>query len=248
MASRPGFELKRRNRRTGAHLPAIARFQSRSLPSAAIPIPRSRKTRTSFSTSNVEQEACPLNLAPTRARRPCWRSAMRSQCFCWKPRFKKEDFAEVSSRWKNLGAVAHARAASDATARINGGLRNRDRARHAQAMTSVRAGGSSSGRRDRTTTGIIHTRRIRALFSSDPKVGERLVADMMTLNRSLSIKTACSRGLKLLGPPDRRSVVVMTIKCRLSRRLAGPHPLEVALSACRVRSPFPSPQHYYGRC
>src|SRR6266496_2245580 len=122
-------------------LPAIARFQVKIIAICGDADSTLAKNAHVFLDVNIEQEACPLNLAPT------------------------------SSTTVMLPREALALVASDT--RIRDVLKS---------MTAVRAGAAVIADTDGKLLGIFTHGDFARHFQNDPKVGERLVADLMTLN------------------------------------------------------------------
>ena len=99
-------------------LPAIARFQVRSSRCAAMPNRPWRKRRDIVLDVNVEQEACPLNLAPTSSTTVMLALGDALAMVLLEARgFQERGFREVSSGRNGWPQFAHARPSSHAAAR-----------------------------------------------------------------------------------------------------------------------------------
>lgn len=165
-------------------LPAIARFQVKIIALSGNPKSTLAKTAHVFLDVNVEQEACPLNLAPTSSTTAMLALGDALAMVLLEARgFQKEDFAKfhpggVIGR-SLLMRVHQVMRPRDAMALVSPKTPIRD---VLNAMTSVRAGAAVVAGEDRQLLGIFTHGDFARHFQSDPKVGERLVADLMTLN------------------------------------------------------------------
>src|SRR5437588_1178741 len=133
---------------------------------------------------NIQQEACPLNLAPTSSTTVMLALGDALAMVLLEARgFKKEDFAKfhpggmigrsLLTRVHQIMRPREAMALVSPNAPIREVLK---------AMTSVRAGAAVVAGEDRQLLGIFTHGDFVRHFQNDSKVGERLVADLMTLN------------------------------------------------------------------
>jgi arabinose-5-phosphate isomerase len=133
---------------------------------------------------NVEQEACPLNLAPTSSTTVMLALGDALAMVLLEARgFQKEDFAKFHPagmigrslllRVHQIMRPRSALALVRPTANIRDVL---------EAMTAVRAGAAVVAGEDEQLLGIFTHGDFVRHFQTDPRVGERLVADLMTLN------------------------------------------------------------------
>ena len=165
-------------------LPAIARFQVKII--AVCGDPRSTLAQNAhvLLDVNVEQEACPLNLAPTSSTTVMLALGDALAMVLLEARgFNKEDFA----RFHPAGMVGRS-----LLMRVHQVMRPRESMAVVstdapirevlKAMTNVRAGAAVVTGEDRKLVGIFTHGDFARNFQSDPKIGERLVADLMTLN------------------------------------------------------------------
>jgi arabinose-5-phosphate isomerase len=165
-------------------LPAIARFQVKII--AICGEPKSTLTQNAhvFLDVNIEQEACPLNLAPTSSTTVMLALGDALAMVLLEARgFNKEDFAKfhpagVIGR-SLLMRVHQVMRPRDAMAVVSTDTPIRE---VLKAMTSVRAGAAVVAGDDKQLLGIFTHGDFARHFQSDPKIGERLVADLMTLN------------------------------------------------------------------
>jgi arabinose-5-phosphate isomerase len=133
---------------------------------------------------NIEQEACPLNLAPTSSTTVMLALGDALAMVLLEARgFNKEDFAKfhpagVIGR-SLLMRVHQIMRPPEAMAIVSTDVPIRD---VLKAMTSVRAGAAVVTGEDRQLLGIFTHGDFVRHFQSDSKIGERLVADLMTLN------------------------------------------------------------------
>src|SRR6476620_170402 len=133
---------------------------------------------------NVEQEACPLNLAPTSSTTVMLALGDALAMVLLEARgFQKEDFAKFHPsgmigrslllRVHQIMRPRSALALVRPTANIRAVL---------EAMTAVRAGAAVVAGEDEQLLGIFTHGDFVRHFQTDPRVGERIVADLMTLN------------------------------------------------------------------
>ncbi len=158
-------------------LPAIARFQVKIIAMCAT----LAKNAHVVLDVNVEQEACPLNLAPTSSTTAMLALGDAIAMVLLEARgFKKEDFAKFHPGGKIgrslLIRVHQLMRPRESMAVVLPPATVRD---VLKAMTSVRAGAGVVAGEDRQLLGIFPHGDFARHF---PKVGERLVADLMTLN------------------------------------------------------------------
>jgi arabinose-5-phosphate isomerase len=165
-------------------LPAIARFQVKIIALSGDPSSTLAKNAHVFLDVSIEQEACPLNLAPTSSTTVMLALGDALAMVLLEARgFKKEDFAKFHPggmigrsllvRVHQIMRPAQSMALVSPQTSIREVLR---------AMTSVRAGAAVVAGEDRQLLGIFTHGDFARYFQSDPKVGERQVADLMTLN------------------------------------------------------------------
>jgi len=165
-------------------LPAIARFQVRIIAICGDPNSTLAKNAHVLLDVNIEQEACPLNLAPTSSTTVMLALGDALAMVLLEARgFNKEDFAKFHPGGKIgrslLMRVHQIMRPRDAMAVVSSDAVIRD---VLKAMTSVRAGAAVVADGDGRLIGIFTHGDFVRNFQSDPKVGERLVADLMTLN------------------------------------------------------------------
>jgi arabinose-5-phosphate isomerase len=133
---------------------------------------------------NIEQEACPLNLAPTSSTTVMLALGDALAMVLLEARgFQKEDFAKFHPggmvgrslllRVEQIMRPREALALVAADAPVRSVL---------QTMTRVRAGAAVVADGDGQLVGIFTHGDFVRHFQTDPRVGERLVADLMTLN------------------------------------------------------------------
>jgi arabinose-5-phosphate isomerase len=165
-------------------LPAIARFQVKIIAICGDADSTLAKNAHVLLDVNVEQEACPLNLAPTSSTTAMLALGDALAMVLLEARgFNKEDFAKFHPGGKigrSLLIPVHqimrprtvmAIVAPDALIRDV-----------LKAMTSVRAGAAVVTHSDGKLAGIFTHGDFVRHFQSDSKVGERVVSDLMTLN------------------------------------------------------------------
>src|ERR687887_2351249 len=165
-------------------LPAIARFQVRIIAICGDPKSTLAQNAHVCLDVNVEKEACPLNLAPTSSTTVMLALGDALAMVLLEARgFNKEDFAKFHPSGKIgrslLMRVHQVMRPREAMALVAPDTTIREVLR---AMTSVRAGAAVVAGEDRQLLGIFTHGDFARHFQSDPKVGERLVADLMTLN------------------------------------------------------------------
>jgi arabinose-5-phosphate isomerase len=165
-------------------LPAIARFQVGVIAMGGDPASTLAQNCDVFLDVNVEQEACPLNLAPTSSTTAMLALGDALAMVLLEARgFQKEDFAKFHPGG-NLGRslllrvrqIMRPRSAL-AVVRPNATIRT-----VLEAMTAVRAGAAVVAGEDEQLLGIFTHGDFVRYFQADSRVGERLVADLMTLN------------------------------------------------------------------
>jgi arabinose-5-phosphate isomerase len=165
-------------------LPAIARFQVKIIALCGDAKSTLVQNAHVFLDVNVEQEACPLNLAPTSSTTAMLALGDALAMVLLEARgFQKEDFAKFHPG----GLVARS-----LLLRVHQIMRPREAMALVRpdttvrevlsAMTGVRTGAAVVAGEDRQLLGIFTHGDFVRHFQSDSKVGERLVADLMTLN------------------------------------------------------------------
>src|SRR4029077_538111 len=165
-------------------LPAIARFQVKIIAICGDADSTLAKNAHVFLDVNIEQEACPLNLAPTSSTTVMLALGDALAMVLLEARgFQKEDFAKFHPagmigrslllRVHQIMRPRSALALVRPTANIRAVL---------EAMTAVRAGAAVVAGEDEQLLGIFTHGDFVRHFQTDPRVGERLVADLMTLN------------------------------------------------------------------
>jgi arabinose-5-phosphate isomerase len=165
-------------------LPAIARFQVKIIAICGDANSTLAQNSHVFLDVNVEQEACPLNLAPTSSTTVMLALGDALAMVLLEARgFQKEDFAKFHPAGmvgRSLLMRVHqvmrprqalALVASDTPVRAV-----------LKSMTDVRAGAAVIADADGKLVGIFTHGDFVRHFQTDPKIGERLVADLMTLN------------------------------------------------------------------
>jgi arabinose-5-phosphate isomerase len=165
-------------------LPAIARFRVRIIAICGDANSTLAKNAHVLLDVNVEQEACPLNLAPTSSTTVMLALGDALAMVLLEARgFDKEGFAKFHPGGKIgrslLMRVHQIMRPRDAMAVVSPDLVIRD---VLKAMTSVRTGAAVVADGDGRLMGIFTHGDFVRNFQSDPKVGGRLVADLMTLN------------------------------------------------------------------
>jgi arabinose-5-phosphate isomerase len=165
-------------------LPAIARFQVKIIAMCGHPKSTLAQNAHVILDVNVEQEACPLNLAPTSSTTAMLALGDALAMVLLEARgFQKEDFA----RFHPGGMIGRS-----LLVRVHQIMRPRDALALVapnepirsvlKAMTSVRAGAAIVAGENGKLLGIFTHGDFARNFQSDSKIGERLVADLMTLN------------------------------------------------------------------
>src|SRR5438045_6131650 len=165
-------------------LPAIARFQARVIAFCGDPKSTLAQNAHVFLNVNIEQEACPLNLAPTLSTTVMLALGDALAMVLLEARgFNKEDFAKFHPAGligrSLLMRVHQIMRPREAMAIVSTNTSIRD---VLKAMTNVRAGAAVVAGEDRQLLGIFTHGDFVRHFQSDSKIGERLVADLMTLN------------------------------------------------------------------
>ena len=165
-------------------LPAITRFQVRIIAICGDPKSTLAQNAHVCLDVNVEQEACPLNLAPTSSTTVMLALGDALAMVLLEARgFNKEDFAKFHPGGmigrSMLMRVHQVMRPRDAMAIVATDTPIRDVLR---AMTSVRAGAAVVTGEDNQLLGIFTHGDFVRHFQSDSRIGERLVADLMTLN------------------------------------------------------------------
>src|SRR5438874_6786909 len=165
-------------------LPAIARFQVKIIAICGDANSTLAQNAHVFLDVNVEQEACPLNLAPTSSTTVMLALGDALAMVLLEARgFQKEDFA----KFHPAGMVGRS-----LLMRVHQIMRPRESMAVVatdtpirevlKAMTSVRAGAAVVAGDDRQLLGIFTHGDFVRHFQADSKIGERLVADLLTLN------------------------------------------------------------------
>ena len=165
-------------------LPAIARFQVRIIAICSDSKSTLAQNAHLFLDANIEQEACPLNLAPTSSTTVMLALGDALAMVLLEARgFNKEHFAKFHpggmigrSMLTRVHQIMRPRQAM-AVVSTNASVRD-----VLKAMTSVRAGAAVVIGEDEELLGIFTHGDFVRHFQSDPRIGERLVADLMTLN------------------------------------------------------------------
>jgi arabinose-5-phosphate isomerase len=165
-------------------LPAIARFQVGVIAICGAADSTLAQSCDVFLDVNVEQEACPLNLAPTSSTTVMLALGDALAMVLLEARgFQKEDFARfhpggmvgrslllrVHQIMRPRSSLALVRPETPVRAVL-------------EAMTAVRAGAAVVAGEDERLLGIFTHGDFVRQFQTDPRVGERLVADLMTIN------------------------------------------------------------------
>src|SRR6266498_1854701 len=165
-------------------LPAITRFQVRIIAVCGNPKSTLAQNAHVCLDVNVEKEACPLNLAPTSSTTVMLALGDALAMVLLETRgFNKEDFAKFHPGGmigrSMLMRVHQVMRPREAMAIVATDTPIRDVLR---AMTSVRAGAAVVTGDDNQLLGIFTHGDFVRHFQSDSRIGERLVADLMTLN------------------------------------------------------------------
>ena len=165
-------------------LPAIARFQVKIIAMCGDPKSVLAQNAHLCLDVNIEQEACPLNLAPTSSTTVMLALGDALAMVLLEARgFDKEDFAKfhpggmigrsMLTRVHQIMRPRESMAIVSADAPIRDVLK---------AMTGVRTGAAVVTGEDQELLGIFTHGDFVRHFQSDSRIGERLVADLMTLN------------------------------------------------------------------
>src|ERR1700730_13154958 len=165
-------------------LPAITRFQVKIIAMCGDANSTLAKNAHVFLDVNIEQEACPLNLAPTSSTTVMLVLGDALAMVLLEARgFKKEDFAKFHPGGM-VGRSLLLRVQQIMRPREAMALVSPDTPIRAvlKAMTDVRAGAAVVAGQDRQLLGIFTHGDFARHFQADSKIGERLVADLMTLN------------------------------------------------------------------
>src|SRR5437016_6633880 len=165
-------------------LPAIARFQVKIIAICGDADSTLARNAHVVLDVNVEQEACPLNLAPTSSTTAMLALGDALAMVLLEARgFNKEDFAKFHPGGKIgrslLMRVHQVMRPREAMAVVPPSATIRD---VLKAMTSVRAGAAVVAGEDRQLLGIFTHGDFAGAFPSDPQVGVRFVEELMTLN------------------------------------------------------------------
>jgi arabinose-5-phosphate isomerase len=165
-------------------LPAIGRFQVKIIAICGDASSTLAQNAHVVLDVNVEQEACPLNLAPTSSTTVMLALGDALAMVLLEARgFQKEDFAKFHPAGmvgrSLLMRVHQIMRPREALALVQSDARIRD---VLKAMSAVRAGAAVVADAEGRLLGIFTHGDFARNFQTDPKVGERLVADLMTLN------------------------------------------------------------------
>jgi arabinose-5-phosphate isomerase len=165
-------------------LPAIARFQVKIIVMCGDADSTLAKNAHIVLDVNVEQEACPLNLAPTSSTTAMLALGDAIAMVLLEARgFKKEDFAKFHPGGKIgrslLIPVHQIMRPKSVMAIVSPEVLVRDTLK---AMTDVRAGAAVVTDSNGKLAGIFTHGDFVRHFQTDSKVGERIVSDLMTLN------------------------------------------------------------------
>lgn len=165
-------------------LPAIARFQVKIIALCGDAKSTLAQNAQVFLDVNIEQEACPLNLAPTSSTTVMLALGDALAMVLLEARgFNKEDFAKFHpagmigrSLLMRVHQVMRPREAMAV-------VRPEERVREVlKRMSAVRAGAAVVAGDDRQLAGIFTHGDFARHFQTDPRIGDRVVADLMTLN------------------------------------------------------------------
>src|SRR5438477_4446289 len=165
-------------------LPAIARFQVKIIAICGDSNSTLAQNAHVFLDVNIEQEACPLNLAPTSSTTVMLAVGDGLAMVLLEARgFNKEDFAKFHPAGmvgrSLLMRVHQVMRSREAMAVVATDAAIRD---VLKAMTQVRAGAAVVIDNNQQLVGIFTHGDFVRHFQSDPRVGERVVADLMTLS------------------------------------------------------------------
>ncbi len=165
-------------------LPALTRFQVGVIAMCGVRDSTLAQNCDVFLDVNVEQEACPLNLAPTSSTTVMLALGDALAMVLLEARgFQKEDFAKFHPGG-TLGRSLLLRVRQIMRPRAALALVRPDANIHAvlEMMTSRRAGAAVVAGPDEKLLGIFTHGDFVRHFQADPRIGERLVVDLMTLN------------------------------------------------------------------
>jgi arabinose-5-phosphate isomerase len=165
-------------------LPALARFQVGVIAMCGDSNSTLGQNCDVFLDVNIEQEACPLNLAPTSSTTAMLVLGDALAMVLLEARgFQKEDFAKFHPGGM-VGRSLLVRVHQIMRPRTAVALVRPDQNIRAvlETMTSLRAGAAVVTGDDEQLLGIFTHGDFVRQFQTDPRVGERLVADLMTLN------------------------------------------------------------------
>ena len=165
-------------------LPAIGRFQVKIIAICGDANSTLAQNSHVFLDVNVEQEACPLNLAPTSSTTVMLALGDALAMVLLEARgFQKKDFAKFHPA-RMVGRSLLMRVHQVMRPRQALALVASDTPVRAvlKSMTDVRAGAAVIADAEGKLVGIFTHGDFVRHFQSDPKIGERLVADLMTLN------------------------------------------------------------------
>lgn len=165
-------------------LPAIARFQVKIIAMCGQAKSTLAQNAHVCLDVNIEQEACPLNLAPTSSTTVMLALGDALAMVLLEARgFDKEDFAKFHPAGmigrSLLMRVHQVMRPARAMAVVRPDTIIRD---VLKAMMTVRAGAAVVASEDRHLAGIFTHGDFARHFQNDPRIGERVVADLMTLN------------------------------------------------------------------
>jgi arabinose-5-phosphate isomerase len=165
-------------------LPALTRFQVRLIAICGNAKSTLAQNCEIFLDVNIEHEACPLNLAPTSSTTVMLALGDALAMVLLEARgFRKEDFARFHPGGmigqRLLLRVREIMRPRDSLALVAQDTRVRD---VLKTMTDVRAGAAVIADEEGKLLGIFTHGDFARHFQTDPRVGERLVADLMTLN------------------------------------------------------------------
>jgi arabinose-5-phosphate isomerase len=215
-------------------LPAIARFQVRIIAMCGDPKSTLAQNAHLFLDVNIEQEACPLNLAPTSSTTVMLALGDALAMVLLEARgFDKEDFAKfhpggVIGR-SMLIRVHQVMRPRESMAIVSTDTSVRD---VLKAMTNVRAGAAVVTDENQKLLGIFTHGDFVRYFQFDSKIGERLVADLMTLNPVTVHKDKLA--VEVLNLLERHRiddlVVVDDDSVPVGIVDSGPHPVEIAIA------------------
>jgi arabinose-5-phosphate isomerase len=165
-------------------LPAIARFRVKIIAICGDPNSTLANNAHVFLDVNIEQEACPLNLAPTSSTTVMLALGDALAMVLLEARgFNKEDFAKFHPGGKIgrslLMRVHQIMRPRDLMAVVSSDAVVRE---VLNAMTRVRSGAAAVTDGEGRLIGIFTHGDFVRNFQSDPRVGERLVIDLMTIH------------------------------------------------------------------